>query len=304
MTVNIVGPHGPGINETTTRPTDTESGSALDTWFKDCFGGVAGTGTRIPAVWLNKITALMREAIRGRGVDEDETDDQMLLKAIASADKGIEGLGAADGASVVNLYAGLKSPDLDTHLIRKVKAGTGITLAVESGTGELVITATGATPTLATLAPIMILHETRAGNAAASAFPIDTWVHRVLNTVVANTIVGASVASGVVTLPAGTYRVEAEAMARQAGSHRVRLYNLTAAAAIITGLTGDSNTGSGSNATCSSSRLVYRFTLAVESAIRLEHRNGGAVVESRLGDDSNIAPDNHIDAMLSLVKEA
>lgn len=303
MTVNIVGPHGPGINETTTRPTDTESGSALDTWFKDCFGGVAGTGTRIPAVWLNKITALMREAIRGRGVDENETDDQMLLKAINSADKGIEGLGDS-GAGIVDLYAGLKTPGLDTHLIRKVKAGSGITLAVAAETGELVITATGSTPTLATLAPIMILHETRAGNAAAAAFPIDTWVHRVLNTVVANTIVGASVASGVVTLPAGTYRVEAEAMARQAGAHRVRLYNLTAAAAIITGLTGDSNTGSGSNATCSSSRLVYRFTLSVESAIRLEHRNGGAEVESRLGDDSNIAPDNHIDAMLSLVKEA
>lgn len=79
---NIVGPHGTGINETTTRPEDTASGNPLDTWFQPCVNGDPNTGTKIPAVWLNKVSALFRRAIRGMSVPEDELDDDMLLKAI------------------------------------------------------------------------------------------------------------------------------------------------------------------------------------------------------------------------------
>lgn len=82
---NIVGPHGTGINETTTRPTDTASGNPLDTWFQPCVNGDPNTGTKIPAVWLNKVSALFRRAIRGMSVPEDELDDDMLLKAIKQA---------------------------------------------------------------------------------------------------------------------------------------------------------------------------------------------------------------------------
>ena len=79
---NIIGPHGTGINETTTRPTDTASGNPVDTWFQPCINGDPNTGTKIPAVWLNKVTALLRRAIRGMSVPENELDDDMLLKAI------------------------------------------------------------------------------------------------------------------------------------------------------------------------------------------------------------------------------
>jgi hypothetical protein len=79
---NIIGPHGTGINETTIRPTDTASGSPVDTWFQPCINGDPNTGTKIPAVWLNKVTALLRRAIRGMSVAENELDDDMLLKAI------------------------------------------------------------------------------------------------------------------------------------------------------------------------------------------------------------------------------
>ena len=82
---NIIGPHGTGINETTTRPTDTASGYQVDTWFQPCINGDPNTGTKIPAVWLNKVTALLRRAIRGMSVPEDELDDDMLLKAIKQA---------------------------------------------------------------------------------------------------------------------------------------------------------------------------------------------------------------------------
>lgn len=134
---NIIGPHGAGVNETYTRPTDTASGSGSDSWFKDCVGGVAGTGTKIPAVWLNKVTAQIREAIRGMGVTEAELDDEMLLKAIQTADRAIVALGAA-GQS---LYAGLDGSG--QHQVRKLKAGANITLSQLAGGEVEIVAATG-----------------------------------------------------------------------------------------------------------------------------------------------------------------
>jgi len=138
---NIVGPHGPGIQETTARPTDTSSGNPLDTWFAPCLSGDPNSGTRIPAVWLNKVTALFRRAIRGVGVPEAENDDDMLLACFQKVDRAIANLGS--GAGVVGLYKG-KNTGGDPLLAGRhefyglVGAG-GIRLSVDNLTGLLTI---------------------------------------------------------------------------------------------------------------------------------------------------------------------
>ncbi|MFZ4807460.1 MAG: hypothetical protein ACOYLQ_09405 [Hyphomicrobiaceae bacterium] len=136
MAENIVGPHGAGVGATTERPTDTNSGSGTDSWFRDCINGVSGTGTKIPAVWLNKVSALLRRAIRGMGVPESEVDDDMLLKAIQKADRTIANVG--DG---VGIYAGLNGTTGNQQL-RSLKAGSGIDITTADGdsdTDEVVI---------------------------------------------------------------------------------------------------------------------------------------------------------------------
>lgn len=301
---NIVGPHGPGVNEVTSRPDDVASGNALDTWFADCVAGVAGTGTKIPAVWLNKVAALLRRAIRGMAVADAELDDDMLLKAIQRADKGIEGLGAADSATIINLYAGLKAPDLDTHLIRKIKQGAGISLAIEAGTGELIITATGSTPTLASIAPALVAHQTRAGNAAPASLVDNTWVDRIFNFTDMNQIVGATHdgGTGVFTLPAGTYRCKWDVVGFHAGSHRTRLWNGTAGALIAPGTSNDAWGNSTSGAIGNSSSGSKRFTLAVTSAVKLQHKKNDYGSGAQ-GDNSDISPDSHLDGWIEFVKE-
>ena len=82
---NILGPFGAGIRETTTRPASAVSGSGTDSWFAPCTTGDDTTGTYVAADWLNKVTAQLRRGIRGMGVTESETDDDMLLKAIKAA---------------------------------------------------------------------------------------------------------------------------------------------------------------------------------------------------------------------------
>ncbi|MCW5690285.1 MAG: hypothetical protein KIT76_17210 [Pseudolabrys sp.] len=86
---DIIGPAN-APNAVTIRPADSRGGFGVnDTWFKDCTSPAADDGTDIQAGWLNKITAVLRSAIRGNGnagggdpvVTEDDADD-ILLKAV------------------------------------------------------------------------------------------------------------------------------------------------------------------------------------------------------------------------------
>ena len=78
-----IGPQSP--HYTTSRPaTDTEVSSGIDTWFKDCSTAGSNDGTVVSASWYNVITAQIRTAINDAGVALDDSDDQMLYKAIGS----------------------------------------------------------------------------------------------------------------------------------------------------------------------------------------------------------------------------
>lgn len=94
------------------------------------------------------------------------------------------------------------------------------------------------------------------------------WNTRTLNTVKTNEIAGASLAANVVSLPAGTYEVEAAAPAYRSDRHRLRLYDVTGAATLVVGqsLYNDTTDNSATN-----SALRGRFTLAVTSNVRLDH---------------------------------
>ena len=64
--------------------------------------------------------------------------------------------------------------------------------------------------------------------------PSTGWQTRVLNVVKTNTIDGASLASNTITLPAGTYKIEASAPGFSS-THQLRLYNITQSAAALVG---------------------------------------------------------------------
>ena len=153
MAENIIGPFGPGVNETTTRPADQRPGSAIDTWFAPCINGDPSTGTRVTATWLNKVTALLRRAIRGMNVPDDALDDDMLLKAIQRADVPLASVGGA-----IPVFDGLAD---GKYNIRSLEAGTDITITVvDGGPGvgkKLVISSTAAGGGGSVNEPILVL---------------------------------------------------------------------------------------------------------------------------------------------------
>lgn len=104
---------------------------------------------------------------------------------------------------------------------------------------------------------------------------------RLLDSEVANTIVGASLLSNAVTLPTGTYRCYASAPAYQSNRHRIFLYNNTDAAVELLGTSGFSAPSSA----VQSRSFIFgeEFTIASSKEFVLKHYCQTATASTGLG---------------------
>jgi hypothetical protein len=120
----------------------------------------------------------------------------------------------------------------------------------------------------------MVVQDQKANNTAggAASSGVNT---RVLNTIVTNTITGASLASNQITLPAGTYNITGFASAYAVGVHKAYLYNVTDSAIAIIGA---SCANVGGVAITGFSNIVGRLDLATPKVFELRHyiQAGGA----------------------------
>jgi len=103
---------------------------------------------------------------------------------------------------------------------------------------------------------------------------------RTLNTVVTNEISGASLASNQITLPSGTYFINANAPAYNVGRHRIFLYNVTDTAVEILG-GSEYAIASGTNQT--RSVMFGRFTITAEKDFEIRHYTQSAIATNGLG---------------------
>ena len=164
----------------------------------------------------------------------------------------------------------LPSSCLLLGVVRVAAAATSIATAAISDRRAL------ANPNLSPSQVVFVTDEKASGTAGGN-FLSGAWRTRTLNTVKTNTVTGASLASNQLTLPAGTYWVDARAPGHQCGSHQTRLYNATTAAVLLSGTNGYSNAAAAyAGNVCFISGSV---TLAGASAIEVQHycdttRNG------------------------------
>lgn len=106
---------------------------------------------------------------------------------------------------------------------------------------------------------------------------------RVLNTTVSNSIAGASLSSNQITLPLGTYRINAQAPAMDNGVHRIQLYNVTDS---TTQALGTSRNGMVDLSDYAS--LSTRFTITATKVFELRHQIATAVATIGLGSATNM----------------
>lgn len=102
------------------------------------------------------------------------------------------------------------------------------------------------------------------GGAASAGYQ-----QRNLNTVLTNEISGASLSANRVTLPSGTYIVDAIAPAKVVNEHNVAWYNVTDASYTLIGMSAFSVSGGGYAQTTST--VFGKFTISAEKIFELRH---------------------------------
>lgn len=119
---------------------------------------------------------------------------------------------------------------------------------------------------------VMMLQDQRVSGDSGQVLATGSDQQRALNTVTANTIAGASLASNQFTLTAGTYDFKAQMPGYRVDRHRAILYNVTDAALVLTGMA--SYSGSASGYAVTNSIISGRFTIAATKVFEVRHRCG------------------------------
>ena len=99
-------------------------------------------------------------------------------------------------------------------------------------------------------------------------FTSGAWQTRILNTVVTNEISGASLSSNQITLPAGTYEIEASAPAYLVTHHKLKLRNISDTS---DALIGTQAYCLGTDSVQTLSFLYGRITIAAPKIFELQH---------------------------------
>lgn len=201
-------------------------------------------------------------------------NDTDLVKDGASA---IRTLGSSIDTSVKALNPETTLGDL---AYRSATANTKTRLAI--GTNGQVLTVSGGLPVWSTPSStglqILSVHDAQSNGTNAGTFTSGAWRTRTLNTSLLNTISGASLGSNQITLPAGTYFLQATAPAYKTNSNNLRWYNITDSSLVALGANNYAGT---TNEIAATALLNCSFTITGTKVFELQHY--GAVTQATTG---------------------
>jgi len=147
-------------------------------------------------------------------------------------------------------------------------------------TAGQVLTAAQLNGVVDNFADIAIFNETQSSGTNGGASTTGSYIKRTLNTTVINNITGCSIASSVITLPAGTYQIAALCPTFATNVNRARLYDTTNSAVLVQGQNCAASSGDN---VFNSAPVTGSFTLAGSTNIELQHRFATAQATNGLG---------------------
>lgn len=149
--------------------------------------------------------------------------------------------------------------------------------------------------------PTFRVQDQKAAGVSGGTSPASgTAITRTMNTVVTNTLAGASLSNNQMIIPAGKYKLTGDAPAYLVGSHTAYLWNVTAGALLANGTPEYSYPGAGGSQT--RSIIGTEITLAASTVIELRHLTG-TVVSGGLGQGSGGAPAGGINIFSEIIFE-
>ena len=212
-------------------------------------GGPAGNVTELDYIALDVVYLPPAENITIADGDNryTATEVETALQEIAGS-----------GRTTQTVKANADAIALKVPTTRQIIAGVGL-----SGGGDL-----SADRTLTVAIPTLYIEDQKANNTQGGSSVAGAWTQRNLTQVVTNSISGASLASNRITLPAGTYFVEASAPAYLSNQHKLKLYNYTDSIDI---LIGSNEYSVNSTGVMTRSHLKGVFTLDAQHEVELRH---------------------------------
>jgi len=188
--------------------------------------------------------------------------------------------GASDKVEILNIGAGVCTITAGTCTV-----GTTGTLAlVQNAGGTLTFISASASVFVASgvaaaTSSIAIFNETQSAATDGGTSVTGPFIKRTLNTTVQNGITGCSIASSVITLPAGTYLVQAQSPFVASSSTKIKLRNTTDSTDAVI---GESDYMAATNGGVTASLLGY-FTIAGNKNFELQYRVSTALATFGLG---------------------
>ena len=175
----------------------------------------------------------------------------------------------------------------DLHEPKGAAAAAANRVYVSNGSGSGSWTTVGnsvlAAEAKAFQAGLLHVRDEKTAGTDGGTFSGGSWQTRTLNTVVTNEISGASLSSNQITLPAGTYWVDAKAQSNFVGISKLRLRNVSDGTTAVVGLTGGDFDNA--RAIC---HLRQRFTIASSKTFELQHRCQSGETNTGFGDGLNL----------------
>lgn len=159
----------------------------------------------------------------------------------------------------------------------------------------------GATVSLNAAPTVHVRHQRATTLDNNETFADTTWTTRALETVVTNTVSGASLAANQITLPAGTYEVQIFAPHNMAQANvrlKHRLYNVTDAAVLLYSQAGVFGEPDASFYAQGVAPFIGQFTLSGTKAIRLDTYVAGTASSFAGLATSDGSPEVYIDVYL------
>lgn len=137
---------------------------------------------------------------------------------------------------------------------------------------------------------VLHVRDEKAANTEGGTGTAGAFTKRTLNTTVTNTIAGASIAADVITLPAGTYEIDAAAPAFGVGGHKLRLQktNGTPATLIVGQSAFAQQAGTDQSVPNTLALLRGQFTLSGTDTLEVQHRVEATLATIGLGRRSNV----------------
>lgn len=117
---------------------------------------------------------------------------------------------------------------------------------------------------------LLHVRDEKPSGTAAETVTLGAWRTRTINTSKTNEISGASLGSNQITLPAGTYEIDADVPAGYVSYHKAKLYNVSDAADVIIG--SSEFTSGGAQYAATTSRIRGRFTIASTKVFDIRHQ--------------------------------